>query len=155
MRCNLPRRSVGDQSTHIAPAALQLTDVLDPYSTFEEDPSSFSLGNNTLDPTSATLDAIHEITSNHPSPITTTSKFQQAPFDLFKNTLTVPWDDIKTAKTEAERMDIIREVLPQVTALQLRLILSRWESDTPLSAQTAPAGSSLHSGGQEGVILAT
>ncbi|PRP75253.1 hypothetical protein PROFUN_15815 [Planoprotostelium fungivorum] len=56
-----------------------------------------------------------------------------------QNTLPVLWDDIKTAKTEVERTDIIIEVLPQVTALQLRWILSKWEYDTPLSAQTTPA----------------
>ncbi|PRP75778.1 hypothetical protein PROFUN_08772 [Planoprotostelium fungivorum] len=71
------------------------------------------------------------------------------PFQAFKNALTQPWDKIKTAKTEAERTDIIKEVLPQVTALNLRSILSDWESDTPLPTQTAQgaAGSSSHSGG--------
>ncbi|PRP72757.1 hypothetical protein PROFUN_17132, partial [Planoprotostelium fungivorum] len=48
------------------------------------------------------------------------------PFQAFKNALTQPWDKIKTAKTEAERTDIIKEVLPQVTALNLRSILSDW-----------------------------
>ncbi|PRP82433.1 hypothetical protein PROFUN_10133 [Planoprotostelium fungivorum] len=63
----------------------------------------------------------------------------QAPFDIFKNTLPVPWDDIKTAKTEAERISIVHEVWPEVSILQLRSILTRWESDTPLSAQPQPA----------------
>ncbi|PRP73712.1 hypothetical protein PROFUN_16660 [Planoprotostelium fungivorum] len=62
------------------------------------------------------------------------------PFQAFKNALTQPWDKIKTADTKAERTDIIKEVLPQVTALDLRSILSDWESDTPLPTQTAPAG---------------
>ncbi|PRP74719.1 hypothetical protein PROFUN_16070 [Planoprotostelium fungivorum] len=46
------------------------------------------------------------------------------PFQAFKNALTQPWDKIKTADTKAERTDIIKEVLPQVTALDLRSILS-------------------------------
>ncbi|PRP75564.1 hypothetical protein PROFUN_15675 [Planoprotostelium fungivorum] len=77
------------------------------------------------------------------------------PFQAFKNALTQPWDKIKTADTKAERTDIIKEVLPQVTALDLRSILSDWESDTPLPAQTAQgaAGSGLHSSSQR-VVLA-
>ncbi|PRP73829.1 translation initiation factor IF-2 [Planoprotostelium fungivorum] len=65
------------------------------------------------------------------------------PFQAFKNALTKPWDKIKTADTKAEWADIIKEVLPQVTALNLRSILSDWESDTPLPAQTAQGAADL------------
>ncbi|PRP78483.1 hypothetical protein PROFUN_13660, partial [Planoprotostelium fungivorum] len=79
------------------------------------------------------------------------------PFQAFKNALTQPWDKIKTANTEAERTDIIKEVLPQVTALNLRSILSDWESDTPLPTQTAqgaagPLRGSTGLSGSKGVV---
>ncbi|PRP78252.1 hypothetical protein PROFUN_13862 [Planoprotostelium fungivorum] len=63
------------------------------------------------------------------------SNTAQAPISLRTPSLS----RIKTAKTEAERTDIVKEVLPQATALELRLILSQWESITPLSAHITPA----------------